>query len=407
MSYSQSKVHSSIAARKMRNLTMTRDKITTAAMDAMRSIGIHIDAEHVSKQVDFFMKAQDNGALVMDSNFVPSITTASVSTPIQFLQTWLPGFVHIITAARKIDDLVGIQTVGSWEDAEIVQGVLEPSGSASEYTDLGNVPLASWNVNFETRSVVRGELGLSVAILEEKRAAAMRVASAEEKRRAVGIALEQMRNAIGFYGFQNGNNRTFGFLNDPNLPAFTTVATGAKATTYWKDKSFLEIVADIRIAFAKLRTQSQDQVDPEKVDTTLAIPTGAVDFLSTVSDFGISVRKWLTDSYPKCRVVSAPELGSTVSGSSLLGAMYLYADSIDGSVDGSTDDGATFAQLVQTKFMTLGVEKRAKSYLEDYSNGTAGVLCKRPFAVVRFIGLTDNSVASGLSGLAAIIASAG
>lgn len=178
MSYSQSKVHSSIAARKMRNLTMTRDKITTAAMDAMRSIGIHIDAEHVSKQVEFFMKAQDQGAMVMDSNFVPSITTASVSTPIQFLQTWLPGFVHIITAARKIDDLVGIQTVGSWEDAEIVQGVLEPSGSASEYTDLGNVPLASWNVNFESRSVVRGELGLSVAILEEKRAAAMRVASA-------------------------------------------------------------------------------------------------------------------------------------------------------------------------------------------------------------------------------------
>jgi len=44
-------------------------------------------------------------------------------------------------------------------------------------------------------------------------------------------------------------------------------------------------------------------------------------------------------------------------------------------------------QLVQTKFQTIGVEKRAKTYVEDYSNGTAGVLCKRPWAVVRVTGI--------------------
>jgi hypothetical protein len=37
--------------------------------------------------------------------------------------------------------------------------------------------------------------------------------------------------------------------------------------------------------------------------------------------------------------------------------------------------------------MALGVEKRAKSFVEDYANATAGVMCKRPYAVVRFTGL--------------------
>jgi hypothetical protein len=43
-------------------------------------------------------------------------------------------------------------------------------------------------------------------------------------------------------------------------------------------------------------------------------------------------------------------------------------------------------QVVPSKFQVLGVEKGAKGYKEDYSNATAGVFCKRPFAVVRRTG---------------------
>jgi hypothetical protein len=84
------------------------------------------------------------------------------------------------------------------------------------------------------------------------------------------------------------------------------------------------------------------------------------------------------------RIVSAPEL-TAANGSA--DVFYLFADDIDSSIDGSTDGGETFVQLVQSKFVTLGVEKRAKSYIEDYSNGTAGTLCKRPWAVVRYTGI--------------------
>src|SRR5665213_3289910 len=41
------------------------------------------------------------------------VTTPSIVTPIQFLQNWLPGFVHVLTAARKIDEFIGIETIGN------------------------------------------------------------------------------------------------------------------------------------------------------------------------------------------------------------------------------------------------------------------------------------------------------
>jgi hypothetical protein len=210
----------------------------------------------------------------------------------------------------------------------------------------------------------------------------MRLSSAETKRQGAAVGLEIFRNAIGFYGWNAGNNLTFGFLNDPNLPAYiaSSVAGGWGSAA----GTFQGITGDLRMAIKQLRTQSQDQIDPEKVDMTLVLPTGKVDYLSVTTDFGVSVRDWLTQTYPKVRVVSAPEFGGANAGAD---AFYLFAEEIDSSVDGSTDGGETFVQLIQTKFMTLGVEKRAKSYVEDYSNGSAGALCKRPWAVVRVTGI--------------------
>lgn len=373
-----SATHSRLNGRRVRPLDLKN--VTDSAVRGLAQIGLVFDHSVVSDQISALHKA---GAFrqgkVGDSAFTAPVTTPSIPTPIQFLQTWLPGFVKVMTAARKIDDIIGINTVGSWEDEEIVQGIVEPAGTATEYGDFTNMPLASWNTNFERRTIVRGEMGLAVGLLEEGRSAAMRLNSADTKRQQAAVSLEIFRNAVGFYGWDAGNNRTFGFLNDPALPAFVTAPSGG-----WNGADFQGITGDIRAAIVKLRTQSQDQVDPEKVELTLAVPTSKVDYLSVTTDYGVSVRDWITNTYPKMRIVSAPELSD---GNGSADVFYLFADDIDSSIDGSTDGGETFVQLVQSKFITLGVEKRAKSYVEDYSNGTAGTLCKRPWAVVRFTGI--------------------
>lgn len=364
-----SKIHSHIAARDVRPFSMKQ--VGDAAVSALARIGITISPEVVHKQVRLMYAG--------DSSFTAATTAGSVTTPLQFLQAWLPGFVMIITAARKIDKCIGITTVGNWHDEEVVQGILEPAGGAAEYGDYAAIPLATLNTNFERRTIVRGEQGMRVALLEDARGAAMNLNVAEQKRQGAAISLEIFRNALGFYGWLAGNNRTYGLLNDPSLPAYTAVAGGT-----WATKDFLAITADLRTAIAGLRTQSQDTIDPENVDLVLLIATDSVDYLSTTSDFGISVRDWLTQTYKRIRVESTPELNDAAAGSS---AFYLYAEKIDSSLDGSTDGGAVFKQLVVSKFMTLGVEKRAKAYLEDFGNASAGTLCTRPYAVVRYSGI--------------------
>jgi hypothetical protein len=376
-----SKIHSAIAARNIRPFVMKR--LTDQAVMSLARIGLVFDHSVVEEQIYHLQRA---GAFrrgsANDAAFTAPATTPSIPTPIQFLQTWLPGFVKVMTSARKIDEAIGIKTVGSWEDQEIVQGIVEPAATVAEYGDFTNIPLASWNTNFERRTIVRGEMGMAVGLLEEGRSAAMRLNSAETKRQGAAVSLEIFRNAIGWYGWNNGTNRTFGFLNDPNLPAYiTTTVTGG-----WNSAAgtFQGITGDIRAAIVQLRTQSQDQIDPEKTDMTLLLPTDRVDFLSVTTDYGISVRDWITQTYKRIRIESAPELGLA---NSTQNVFYLFADDIDSSVDGSSDGGETFIQLVQTKFMTLGVEKRAKSYVEDYANASAGTMCKRPWAVVRVTGI--------------------
>jgi hypothetical protein len=209
----------------------------------------------------------------------------------------------------------------------------------------------------------------------------MQVDDSGMKRESASLALEIVRNSVGFFGFNSGLNNTYGFLNDPNLPNYQTVAAGASTSTLWSTKTFLEICKDIRTAVVAIRTNSQDTIDPEKVDLTLAIATDVVDYLSTTSDFGISVRDWLKEAYPRVRVVSAPQLNNANSSANVF---YLYADAIQ---DMSTDDGRTWTQPVPSKFMVMGVQQLTKAYEEDYSNATAGALLKRPYAVVRYTGI--------------------
>ena len=312
-------------------------------------------------------------------------TSASITTPVQFLQNWLPGFVRKLTAARKIDECVGIMTAGSWEDEEIVQGILEPIGTAQPYSDYGNIPMTSWNTNFVTRGVVRFEQGMLVGLLEEARAARIRIATAAEKRATAGIALDIQRNRVGFYGYNDGSGAspTYGFLNDVSLPGYNTVANGAASgSPLWSTKTFIDITADFRTAMAGLQLQTMDQVDVQKTPITFVVANAVYQYLTITAVYGnVSVRTWIQENYPNVRIVSAPELTGANGGANV---GYFFADAIE---DGGSDGGKTFVQVVPSKFQALGVEKRAKSYIEDYANATAGVMCKRPFAVYRITGI--------------------
>ncbi len=366
------KEHSSIGPREFGNLAF--DAKDCSNLDDLRAMGIGLDERTVDQMMTVGMDAIQG-----------LTTTASITTPVQFLQAWLPGAVKIMFAARKIDLLVGRTVAGSWEDEEVVQTVVENTGKAVPYGDYTNIPFASWNQNFERRTIVRHEAGMMVSQLEEARASKVRVNVAGEKRESASLSLEISRNNIGFNGYNSGENRTYGFLNDPNLPAYVAVADNGGATSKkWSAKTFLEITADIREMFIALQTQSKDNIDPFATKTTLAIATDSVGYLGVINALGSqSVKQWLDATYPNCRVESAPELSLANGGASV---MYLYAENVN---DSSSDDGKTWVQIVPSMFQVLGVARLAKGFKEDYTNATAGVMLKRPYAVVRRTGINS------------------
>lgn len=344
----------------------------------LQKIGIHILPGKIAEMQNAMAKYVHSFG--MDA-IQPTITTGSIPDPVQFLQTWLPGLVAVVTAKRAIDEFVGITAAGSWANEQVIQGMYERTGTAAIYGDYTNVPLSSWNVNYESRTVMRFEEGMQVGVLEQMRAAAVPNLNPDAfKRDAAALSLEIIRNYTGFYGFASGVGRTYGFLNDPGLPAYVNVPTGVSGLP-WSGKTFLEICRDIITAAVALQTQSQGLIDPFNTPLTLAVATNSVGFLAKISDFGISVIDFINKTY-NIRVVNAPQLNNANSNANVF---YLYADRVVD--DGSSDGGRTFDQLVTTKFMTVGVQQLTKSYIEDFANGTAGILLKRPYAVVRYSGI--------------------
>lgn len=309
---------------------------------------------------------------------IPLQTTPSITNPVQFFQYWAPEAVEVITAARKIDDIVGREIAGSFEDEEIVTTILEKTGRARPYTDTANIPLSSYNANFTARSIVRFEEGLEVGYLENMRASRMRIDSHKMKAEAAAESLAIELNNIGFYGYANGENTTYGFLNDPNLPAYQTVAQNSTGTdTGWENKNFNEITSDIITAVAQLVNQLAGKFDPQKDAFTMVMSLVSTQWLNTMNELGTkSVSQWLKETYPKIRIESAVELNGANGGSNVF---YMFVDEINGK--------KTIKQYVPDVFRLIGVEKKAKVVVEDYACATAGLIVLYPIAVVRYSGI--------------------
>lgn len=363
-----SKVRTSIGPGKMKHF-----KIESSSIDKGFCLSLK---DKMGIDVTRFIDTMDTGSLI------PSLFPATMSTPVQFLQQWMPGVVFALTKARRIDNLTTYKTAGSWEDEEIVQRINEGLGQPAAYSDFSSTPLSSYNPSYETRTIVRFELGLEVGKLEEQRSARAMMDSSEWKRVACANSLEILRNFIGFYGFNGGINRTYGYLNDPNLPAYLSPFPKVGGGTTWAVATFQEIIRDIRFMLSSLQVQSGDNFDPDKTPMILALGTSVYQYLTITTDLnGYTVKRWVEETMPNLTFVSVPELDAAVGG---LNVAYLYFVNID---DQSTDDGSVIDQFIPTKYMFIGNEQRMKYFSETYGMATAGIFTKRPVGIVRMSGI--------------------
>lgn len=354
---------------------LSNEAIKALAMDAATLAKMGVGMPRINSAM--------RNMIAMDSITQP-VTTPSVGTPVQFLQEFLAGLVYILTTARKADTLAPVMTVGRWSDQEIVQQVLEHLGAPGLYKDHGDLPLTSWNLTYDRRDIVRFELGLQQQILEDERGQAIDLNSAQEKRAAVALAFEILRNETFFNGYTTGGMRTYGILNDPNLPNFVTVAAGGGGGTEWSGKTVDERISDIVTAIQSLRLQSGSNIDPKSMALTLGLPSNVVDLMHDVdgpNTYGYTVQKWLNENYPNITVEAIPQFENANAGASVF---YLYAESVPGT---GTDDGRSIYQLVPAKMQPLNTVQTVKGFDEGYTNALAGCYVKRGYAIVRFTGV--------------------
>ena len=314
---------------------------------------------------------------VMDG-IASGVTEGSANVPVQFLQHWMNKFITVVTQATVADDLLGRTTQGEWFQEEVVLTVRELTGHTRPYGDHAQPPLAGYNVNEEGRTIIRFAQGLLTGKLEEMRLAAMgkKLSAYESDRAAIGQAFKLDTNAVAFYGYQIGRNKTYGILNDPNLGPFTAVPAGSSGTQ-WSGKDFYEIVRDLNTAIGKLQKQTGGNFIPSKHAFKIGVALSCDAYLNTVNEHGNrSVRDYIKDTWPKAEVVPVPEFDEAIGG---VNCFYIILDELGGN--------PCVEQIVPAAVRLVGMEPRATGVYELYSNATAGCFVEQPLGVVRYTGI--------------------
>ena len=303
------------------------------------------------------------------------ITTPSASTPIQFLQHWINRPVKIVTAKRDIDEILGREFGGTWADEEIVQPIVELTGRATLYGDKNNPNQASYNVNFESRTIVRFEESVEVGILEQQRAARMRIDSTSVKRDAAALSLAIEANKVGWYGFADGAGKTYGLLNDPNLPAYQTVAP-ENGQTSWQNKTFGGIQQDILTAITAVMVNTGNNYNPAMHRAKLVVALSKYQWLNKANEFGKTVMEWIKATYPNIEVLASQYLDGANGGAD---TFLFFVEELNG------EKTITHNPVETLRF--LGLWNKGKNFEEFYSNATAGVFVKQPIGVYRGTGI--------------------
>ena len=324
----------------------------------------------------------DLGLSIAEDADVDGVLSQTGFTPLQYLQYPLNKPIEVLTTPVAIDKIAGRSIVADWETEEVIQPIVEGAGTPQLYGDDNDTPLASFNADFENRTVQRFELGLRVGKLEDARGAKMGVlgfkSPYDTKRSWLARSFQLLLDEVGHRGFANGAGMTFGIFNDRNLlPAVSATATSG-GDTQWAKKDFQQICADIRDMFSELTTQTDTHFDGMAGDACqLVLSPAAKNALARENDHGKSVMQYIKDNYPGCEVVAAPRFRNGAGANS--DYAYLIAKNLNGN--------KVVDQFVPSLMRLLGVFKSEKHVKEAYTCATAGVMVKQPLGIVRRFGV--------------------
>lgn len=281
-----------------------------------------------------------------------------------------PRVIEVLTAPRNYRAIAPEVKNGDWTTAFTQFRMVELTGTATPYQDYDANGQSNINTAFPTRKQYRFQTTLRVGDLEQDMNMAARIDLFAEKQRSAAIVLEQTFNRFAFFGVEGVE--LYGLLNDPNLNADITPTTGTGGDT-WAQKTANEIMTDINKMASQLYTQSNGWVN-DATPLKLIIPPASLAELNKLNDFGVSVKKMLSDTYPNITIITAPEMAGT-SGN----VAMLKADEIEGQ--------PVVEFGYSEKYKAHGIVRESSSMHQKISAGTYGAIIYYPFAIVTMLGV--------------------
>lgn len=329
-----------------------------------------------------FLRAMNEKGIIRAFNDGNMISTPNINAPVGALAYIKPQAVEVLTAPRVADKISTAEKNGVWGDEIVNIKLKEYLGStAPDDAQEDDGLLAGVNYSNEVRGAYYYRSGWRVTDREEATVGAFQENARANAVEAAMRSLAIDRNKFFFNGVADKSLSApvYGLLNDPNLNAYVTAATGAGGSTQWADKTPEEICNDVVDAWAEMQTTSEGIAGERlaagaKIKLLVAPVCEAA--LKRTNSFGLSAVEKLKENFGDgIEIISVPQLASANSGANVF---YL-------TIEGDGTPTILNSYIEMARVYPVFIKDSVTS--QKISAATSGCVVQLPSLVVRVTGV--------------------
>lgn len=301
------------------------------------------------------------------------ITTPNTTVPAEFTAYIDPLVVEILTAPKRAREIFTEQKKGDWTTSYTKWEVIEPTGKTTPYSDYADGTTSGINVNWPTREQYLFQTTITYGDRESDMSGVAKLNLASQKQKAAAGIIDIDSNKFALLGV--AGKEIYGILNDPNIPAaITAAAVGTGDSTYWADKSTVQIYNDILALFAELVSQSKGLIDVHTPLKLCMSPNMSVN-LGSATGFNVNVQDMIEKYFDNISVVTVPELSSSSAGETML----MIAPEVNATPTGFIG----FSE----KLISSRVVPELSNFRQKFVSTTYGGVILQPFAIAQMTGI--------------------
>lgn len=225
-------------------------------------------------------------------------TAANVGIPSALVTYIDPTVTEILFSAMNAGRLAPEVKKGDWSDKYMRFNVTEYSGSVTPYSDHGENIASDVNIESPERENFVFQTVIRYGDLEEATVARQRLSLASEKQKAAATILAKAHNKFYLYGV--AGKKTYGLLNDPNLPVSASpnsITIGGSTYSTWADKAGNDaanasnhVYNDVLKLWNTLCANNGGNIDADS-PIVLAVSNARASYLNALNTYGLSAAK--------------------------------------------------------------------------------------------------------------------